>query len=57
MAVKLIRVWSGIRWWAGHVARIVEMRGAYSYLLGKPEGKRALGRPELRWERNIKNRC
>jgi len=30
-----------------------EMRGAYRVLLGKPEGKRPLGRPTLRWEDKI----
>jgi len=40
--------------WAGHVARVGERRGVYSVLLGKPEGKRPLGRPRRRWEDNIK---
>ena len=40
--------------WAGHVARMGERRGAYRILVGKPEGKRLLGRPRLRWEDNIK---
>ena len=31
-----------------------ERRGAYRVLMGKPEGKRHLGRPRLRWEDNIK---
>jgi hypothetical protein len=39
--------------WAGHVARI-EMRNAYRILVGKPEGKRPLGRPRHRWVNNIK---
>jgi hypothetical protein len=30
------------------------MRGVYSVMVGKPEGKRPLGRPRLRWEDNIK---
>jgi len=30
-----------------------ERRGVYSVLVGKPEGKRALGRPRLRWEDNV----
>jgi hypothetical protein len=34
--------------WAGHVARMGEMRNAYKILLGKPEGKRLLGRPGRR---------
>jgi hypothetical protein len=40
--------------WAGHVARMGEMRGVYRVLMGKPEGKRPLGRPRRRWEENIK---
>ena len=33
---------------------MVERKGLYSVLVGKPEGKRPLGRPRLRWEDNIK---
>jgi hypothetical protein len=40
--------------WAGHVARKGERRGAYRALVGKPEGRRPLGRPRRRWEDNIK---
>ena len=40
--------------WAGHVARMGEKRGVYRVLVGKPEGKRPLGRPRHRWEDNIK---
>jgi hypothetical protein len=40
--------------WAGHVARMEEMKGAYNILVGKPEGRRPLGRPRRRWEDNIK---
>jgi hypothetical protein len=40
--------------WAGHVARMGEMRGAYNILVGRPEGRRPLGRPRRRWEDNIK---
>ena len=40
--------------WAGHVARMDEERGVYRVLVGKPEGKRPLGRPRLRWVDNIK---
>jgi len=40
--------------WAGHVALMGEKRGAYRFLVGKPEGKRPLGRPRHRWEENIK---
>jgi hypothetical protein len=40
--------------WAGHVARMGEVRGFYRVLVGKPEGKRPLGRTRLRWDDNIK---
>jgi hypothetical protein len=40
--------------WAGHVARMVEERGAYRILVGIPEGRRPLGGPRSRWEDNIK---
>ena len=40
--------------WAGHVARMGEERGVYRVLVGKPEGKRPLGRPRRRWVDNIK---
>ena len=40
--------------WAGHVARMGEGRGVHKVLVGKPEGKRPLGRPRRRWENNIK---
>ena len=40
--------------WAGHVARMAEGRGVYRVLVGKPEGKRPLGRPRRRWEDNIR---
>jgi hypothetical protein len=40
--------------WAGHVARMGETRDVYRLLVGKPEGKRPLGRPRRRWIDNIK---
>jgi hypothetical protein len=40
--------------WAGHVARMGETRDAYRILVGKPKGKRPLGRPRRRWVNNIK---
>jgi hypothetical protein len=40
--------------WAGHVARMGESVGVYRVLMGKPEGKRPLGRPRRRLEDNIK---
>jgi hypothetical protein len=40
--------------WAGHVTRIGAKRNAYRILVGKPEGKRPVGRPRRRWVVNIK---
>jgi len=40
--------------WAGHVARMRDERVAYKVLVGKPEGKRPLGRLRRRWVDNIK---
>jgi hypothetical protein len=40
--------------WAGHMARMGEEIGVHRVLVGKPEGKRPLGRPIRRWEDNIK---
>ena len=40
--------------WAGHVACMGEGRGVHRVLVGKPEGKRPMGRPRRRWEDNIK---
>jgi hypothetical protein len=40
--------------WAGHVARIGEGRGVYRVWVGRPEGKKPLGKPGRRWEDNIK---
>jgi transcription termination factor 2 len=40
--------------WAGHVARIGEGRGVYRVLVGRPDGKRPLGRPRRRWKDDIK---
>jgi hypothetical protein len=40
--------------WAGHVARMGDMRNAYNILVGKPEGKRLFGRPRHTWEGNIR---
>jgi hypothetical protein len=55
----LLRLYSTIllqsrRRWAGHVARRGEKREAYRLLVGKPEGKRLLGRPRRRWVDNIR---
>jgi hypothetical protein len=43
----------GMRW-AGHVARMGEERKIYKVWVGKPEGKRLLGRPRRRWEDGIR---
>ena len=40
--------------WAGHVLRMGEERGVYRALVGKPEGRRPLGRPRRRWMDNIR---
>ena len=40
--------------WAGHVARRARRGGVYRVLVGKPEGKRPLGRPRRRWVHNIR---
>jgi len=40
--------------WAGHVARMGEGRGVCRVLVGKPEGRRPLGRPRHRWVDNIR---
>jgi hypothetical protein len=47
---KVIRVNKSIRMrQAGHVTRMGERRGVYGILVGKPKGKRPLGRPMCRW--------
>jgi hypothetical protein len=40
--------------WAGHVARMGEDKKVYKVLVGKPEGKRPLGRPRRRWEDGVR---
>ena len=40
--------------WAGQVARMGDRRRAHVALVGRPDGKRPLGRPRRRWEDNIK---
>jgi hypothetical protein len=51
---KIRKIKSRMMRWAGHVARMWEKRNAYRILVGKPEGKRPLGRPRRRWVNNIK---
>ena len=50
--VRVIK-WRRMRW-VGHVARMGEERGMYRVLVGKPDGKRPLGRPRRRWVYNIR---
>jgi hypothetical protein len=40
--------------WVGHVTRMGEGRNVYRVVVGKPEGKRPLGRPRRRWEDGLK---
>jgi hypothetical protein len=40
--------------WAGHVAQMGEKRNTYRSLVGKPEGRRPLGRPRRRWVGNTR---
>jgi hypothetical protein len=40
--------------WAGHIAFMRERRVVYRVLVGKPKGRRSLGKPSHRWEDNIK---
>jgi hypothetical protein len=49
--VRVIK--SRIMRWAGYVVRMGEERDVYRILMGKPEGKRPMGRPRRRWEDNI----
>ena len=50
--VRVIK-WRRMRW-AGHMVCMVEERGVYRVLVGKPEGKRPMGRPRRRWVDNIR---
>jgi len=53
-SLNIVRVIKSRRMrWAGHVARMGEKRRVYRVLVGKPEGKRPLGRPRRRWVDNI----
>jgi hypothetical protein len=54
-STNIIRVIKSRRMrWAGHVARMEEGRDVYRVLIGRPKGKRPLGRPGRRWEDNVK---
>jgi len=50
--VRVIK-WRRMRW-ARHVARMGEEKGVYRVFVGKPEGRRPLGRPRRRWVDNIR---
>ena len=52
--IIIVRVVKSRIRWAGHVAHMGEGRGVQRVLVGKPEGKKPLGRPRRRWEDNIK---
>ena len=52
---NIVRVIKSTRMkWAGHVTRMGEERVVYRVFLGKPEGRRPMGRPRRRWVENIK---
>jgi hypothetical protein len=52
---SIIRIIKATRMrWVGHVARMGEKRNAYGLLVGKPEGRKPLGRPRRRWLDNIR---
>jgi hypothetical protein len=54
-SLSIIRIIMSLRmWWAGHVAQMGEKIDVYRLLVGKPEGKRPLGRLRRRWLDNIK---
>jgi hypothetical protein len=54
-SLSIIRIIKSSRMrWASHVARMGEKRSAYRLLVGRPEGKRPLGRPRRRWVDNIR---
>jgi hypothetical protein len=54
-SLNIIRMKSSRMRWAGQVARVGEKRNADRILVGKPEGKRPLGRPRRKWVDSIKN--
>jgi hypothetical protein len=50
--IRMIK--SSMMRWAGHIVRTGAKRNTYRILVGKPEGKRPLGKPRRRWVDNIK---
>jgi hypothetical protein len=53
-SLNIVRVIKSRMRWAGHATLMGEGRGVYRVLVGRPKGKRPLGRPRHRWEDNIK---
>ena len=53
LVFKTVRVIKSRMRWTGHVARMEEGRGVHKVSVGKPDGKRPLGRPRRRWEDNF----
>jgi hypothetical protein len=54
-SLSIIRIIKSRRMkWAGHMTRMGEKRNVYRLLVGKPEGKRPLGRPRRRWVDNTR---
>jgi hypothetical protein len=51
---SIIRIIKSRTRWARHIARMGEKRKAYRLLVGKPDGKRPLGRPRHRWVDNVR---
>jgi hypothetical protein len=51
---NIVRVVKSRMKWAVHVARMGEGRGVHGFLVGKPEGKKPVGRPRCIWEDNVK---
>ena len=52
LTLNVFSIYTVMRW-AGHVGRMGDERGVYRVLVGKPEGRRPLGRPRRRWVDNI----
>jgi hypothetical protein len=51
---SIIRIYKSRKMgWVGHVTRMGEKRNVYRLLVGRPQGKRPLGRPRRRWIDNI----
>jgi len=53
-STNIVRVIKSRMRWAGHMARMGKGRGVYRVLVGKPEGRRPLGRPRRRWVDNVR---